>query len=178
MDDRAQIAAMCLQGLLAGRQVVEREQTICIDTSVDGCAALAVLAADCLIEELSKTPPPARTKETPRPPTDPGESEAGEPKGAASARAEQGLASAESGAHRIDPSTVSNLTSPVSVSVFDCEARFEHDPVCPGPVAFDPVSKGRFCGLHAQIPEGHRREMHRLHGHRNRPLAPVARLAG
>jgi hypothetical protein len=49
MDDRAQIAAMCLQGLLAGRQVVEREQTICIDTSVDGCAALAVLAADCLI---------------------------------------------------------------------------------------------------------------------------------
>lgn len=66
---------------------------------------------------------------------------------------------------------------PSSINVFDCEARFEHDPVCPGPEVFDPVSKGRFCGLHAQIPEGHRREMHRLHGHRNRPLAPIAKVA-
>jgi hypothetical protein len=166
MDDRAQIAAMALTGLIA--------TPVTDGDSPGAIARKAVEFADELLAELSKTPPPARTKETPRPPTDPGESEAGEPEGAASARAEQGLASAESGAHRIDPPTVSNLTSPV----FDCEARFEHDPVCPGPVAFDPVSKGRFCGLHAQIPEGHRREMHRLHGSRNRPLAPVARLAG
>jgi hypothetical protein len=170
MDDRAQIAAMALTGLIA--------TPVTDGDSPGAIARKAVEFADELLVELSKTPPPARTKETPCPPTDPGESEAGEPEGAASAHAEQELARVASGAYDLGSPTA-GPNQPVSpVSVWDCEARFEHDPVCPGPAVFDPVSKGRFCGLHAQIPEGHRREMHRLHGHRNRPLAPVARLAG
>lgn len=72
--------------------------------------------------------------------------------------------------------TASNLASPVNV--WDCEARFDNDPACPGPAEFDPVTKGRFCGFHlAQVPDGHRREMHRLHGHRNRPTEPIAKVA-
>lgn len=168
-------AAAALQGLLAGEVLVPDEMSE--DEAAAFVARAALRLADATLAELSKTPPPARTKETPRPPTDPGESEAGEPKGVADRLRE----SVEAGGTPA-PLTVGNggaaeqPTSPVSV--WDCEARFEHDPVCPGPAVFDPVSKGRFCGLHAQIPEGHRREMHRLHGFRNRPLAPVARLAG
>lgn len=88
----------------------------------------------------------------------------------------QGASAAEASAPTQPPTAgAANPASPVSV--FDCEARFDHDPVCPGPAVFDPATRGRFCSVHIAVEETFRREMHRLHGDRNRPLAPIARLA-
>lgn len=87
-------------------------------------------------------------------------------------------------AEGIDPSPADSLafagSNPASATnLFVCEASFPSDAACPGPAEFDPVTRGRFCSFHlVQVPEGHRREMHRIHGHRNRPHEAVVRLAG
>lgn len=78
------------------------------------------------------------------------------------------------------PSPVVASAEPAaSLSLWSCEASFPSDPACPGPAEFDPVTRGRFCSFHlVQVPEGHRREMHRIHGHRNRPHEAMVRLVG
>lgn len=69
-----------------------------------------------------------------------------------------------------------NPASPVHV--FDCEGRFPNDPPCPPATTFDGATKGRFCLVHIEVEEHIRREMHRIHGHRNRPHEAMVRLVG
>jgi hypothetical protein len=111
-----------------------------------------------------KTPSPA-DKPGSDTPTGPGNGEAGEPKGAASPSSLRVNGREESEVRVADP------TAPlVLASVYSCEARFDGDPACPGPVAFDPISRGHFCGLHVGIPESGRLELHRKHASRNHPV--------
>lgn len=99
--------------------------------------------------------------------------------GAATPRAEEPTTK-DAAAQEPAPSPVVAPAEPTaSLSLWVCEAGFLNDPACPGPAEFDPVTRGRFCGFHlVQVPEGHRREMHRIHGHRNRPHEAMVRLVG
>lgn len=114
-----------------------------------------------------KTPPPA-DKPGSDTPTGPGNGEAGEPKGAAGPDAQDVNGADTSGA----PAPLPNTAGPSNpAGPFSCEARFDGDPLCPGPAGRDPVTGGAFCAFHiVHVPERHRREMHRLHASRNRPV--------
>src|SRR4051812_41644710 len=115
-----------------------------------------------------KTPSPA-DKPGSDTPTGPGNGEAGEPKGAAGPDAQDVNGADTSGAPAPLPNPVgpSNPAGPAR----DCEARLDSAPACPGPVTWDSLSCGWFCGLHmAAIPPSGRIEMHRRHASRNRPV--------
>jgi hypothetical protein len=119
-----------------------------------------------------KTPPPA-DKPGSDTPTGPGNGEAGELKEGAAGPVAQDVALAqrgESGQGAAPGATASNLASPF----YYCEAVFDHDVSCPGDLTLDPVSRGWFCPIHIGIPESNRREFHRRHASRNRPV----RVAG
>lgn len=164
MIGRTEIAAMALQGLLANPDYSEH--------AAEEITTWAVEHADMLIEELTKIPPPAGT-ESPMegPPSGCTAGAAGDTKGAASPRAAESETAVEPAPLRPGPQQAS------PVQVFDCEGRFPNDPPCVGTIAFDPATRGRFCATHIAVDEGSRREMHRLHGDRNRPAAKARRIA-
>lgn len=124
-----------------------------------------------------KTPSPADKPDSDAP-SGPGNGEAGEPEGAASPQAAERGGTVPAGAETVEPTTSPVVLPAPAASLWVCEANFPDDLPCPGPVEFDPATRGRFCGLHAAVPEAFRREMHRLHKHRNAPAAAVVRLVG
>lgn len=137
--------AAALQGLL-GEGLAEYQDV----------PRLAVDLADDVLRIAEVSPAPAGLSAPPPRAKPPG---SGDVLGAASSHAESPVTG---GTPATSPA--GNPASPILV----CEASFPGDADCPGPVTYDPKSMGLFCALHAGVEVVARREMHRLHGQRNR----------
>lgn len=205
MDIRTQIAAMAMQGMLAGRE----EHGYSAAENLRDIPTSAVLYADALLEVLKVSPVPAGSSAPPprAQPPEPGDvlahcdcealpgmahlswclsqhreqdSDVGYPEEAPSpgelVAGVEGPRPCGSNDRPVaqagePPSEEGGPPTPSAApkTVFVCESNWPDDPPREGTITFDDKTRGRFCAFHGACDEAVRREMHKLHGHRNRP---------
>jgi hypothetical protein len=172
------------------RQLVGQGKTAFLYQRIDFTVQIGVTVK--APRKRRKTPPPADQPGSDSP-TGPGNGEAGEPipregrspadvRGAVHGEAVPGTASdcresteesraPDSGDASDGEKDGAPKPEPAPIPLWDCEARLDSAPPCPGPIHYDTFTHGRFCSVHMPaIQIAGRMELHRRNHARNRPV--------